>query len=168
MMKGLGATAVAAIVLSSGCAPAPAPAPAPALANAPAPAESKKASSCDEVSCAIDNYVEPCCAKYPRVKPAPIDYSAPDGPPEHPDRTMILDGIAKVKGAVDACGQKLPNAKGIVKLYVTVSSAGSVTATEVRDTPDVVLGACVADAVSHAHFEPTEYGGAFTYPFAFK
>jgi hypothetical protein len=86
--------------------------------------------------------------------------------PKSLDRAAIAAGIAKVKPAILACGTK-STAKGIVKTAVKVAPSGSVTNTEIKQTPDAALGQCVANAMQTATFAKTEEGGAFSYPFVF-
>jgi TonB family protein len=79
---------------------------------------------------------------------------------------MISDGVAKVKGRAQACGDKSP-AKGQVKVAVKVNPDGSVGSVTVRNTPDPGLGSCVAAAMQSARFARTQTGGSFAYPFQF-
>jgi TonB family protein len=79
---------------------------------------------------------------------------------------MISDGVAKVKGRAQACGDKSP-AKGQVKVSVKVNADGSVASVTVRNTPDPGLGNCVAAAMQSARFARTQTGGSFAYPFQF-
>lgn len=118
--------------------------------------------SCDEVSCVLDNYRNACCARYKQgaaVSPK-IDV------PEALDRQMIAEGIAAVRGNVDAC-RAASSAKGVVKVFIRVSGDGSVSNIEVARTPDPVLASCVASAVRSAKFARTQHGGSFSYPFVF-
>jgi len=82
------------------------------------------------------------------------------------DRSMISDGITKVKAAVSACGNG-NKTKGIVKIKVVVAPAGTVSSSTVTQTPDEALGKCVAGAISKATFAKTGQGGTFSYPFVF-
>lgn len=129
----------------------------------PVPASAVEA-GCDEVSCVLDRYRLSCCAKYKPAEPSAPPVHA--GLPEKLDKPMVTAGIAKVKPAVIACGEKT-GAKGDVRIRVTVSPAGTVTDASAADAPDATLGECVAGAVRRATFAKTETGGSFTYPFVF-
>jgi outer membrane biosynthesis protein TonB len=96
--------------------------------------------------------------------PPPYDASAAAGL----DRTMISDGVAKVKAKIAACGTG-PNAavKGKVQIKVTVAPAGTVTSAAVVSAPAEALGACVASVMKSAAFAKTAQGGSFSYPFVF-
>jgi TonB family protein len=119
---------------------------------------------CDEVSCVLDRYKLSCCAKYKPAEPATPPVRS--GLPEKLDKSMVTQGISKVKPAVIACGEK-SGVAGQVRISVTVSPAGAVTDASVAASPDDALGACVASAVRKATFVVTETGGSFTYPFVF-
>nr|MBA3454826.1 energy transducer TonB [Deltaproteobacteria bacterium] len=86
--------------------------------------------------------------------------------PDGLDRTMISDGVNKVKARVMACGDK-SSAKGQVKVSVKVEASGSVSSVAVKTTPDAGLGSCVAAAMQKAKFAKTANGGSFGYPFVF-
>lgn len=131
---------------------------------APEPAPKQAAEACDEVSCVLDNYEPACCSVF---KHAPTTRATQSELPDGLDRSMISAGIASVKGRVMSCGDKTPNAKGKVKVRVTVGEHGRVTQMSVQDAPDPVLGACVAAAVQMASFARTQNGGVFSYPFVF-
>jgi outer membrane biosynthesis protein TonB len=81
------------------------------------------------------------------------------------DRSMISDGITKVKSAIAACGDG--KMKGVVKVKVVVAPAGTVSSSTVTQTPDEALGTCVAGVIAKATFAKTGQGGTFTYPFVF-
>jgi hypothetical protein len=81
------------------------------------------------------------------------------------DRSMISDGVAKVKARIAACGDG--KTKGIVKINVVVAPAGTVSSSTVTQTPDEALGKCVAGVIAKATFAKTGQGGTFTYPFVF-
>jgi predicted Zn finger-like uncharacterized protein len=128
---------------------------------------------CDEVSCVLNSYEGACCAKFRKGgggKPAAASGgSAPKAGgdlPDSLDRTMIADGVAKVKARAQACGDKSP-AKGQVKVSVKVGPDGSVTGVSVKNTPDPALGNCVAGVMQGAKFSRTQSGGSFAYPFQF-
>jgi TonB family protein len=118
---------------------------------------------CDEVSCVLDRYARPCCAKF---KPADGGFDPHAGLPDHLDKAMVKSGIEPMKPRVIACGEKNA-AKGTVKISLTVAPNGSVTDASVADSPDPALGACVAAALRHASFAKTVNGSTFVYPFAF-
>jgi hypothetical protein len=120
--------------------------------------------SCDEVSCVLEKYARPCCARY---KPADSGFkpSVP-GQAESLDKVMVRTGIEGVKPRVIACGEKFA-AKGTVKIALTVSPEGAVKAASVEDSPAAELGACVATALKSASFAKTAKGGTFVYPFVF-
>ncbi|TMQ11162.1 MAG: DUF4339 domain-containing protein [Deltaproteobacteria bacterium] len=129
---------------------------------------------CDEVSCVLNSYEGACCAKFRKSggkAPAPSSGGAPPaGPksdvPESLDRTMISDGVAKVKARAMACGDKSPT-KGQVKVSVKVSPDGHVVNVAVKNSPDPGLGNCVAGVMQQAKFARTQSGGSFSYPFQF-
>jgi predicted Zn finger-like uncharacterized protein len=150
---------------------------APAAGKAPAPTAKPDASSkdgCDEVSCVLNNYEGACCAKYKKGggKPGASGGSPPAAAkagdlPDGLDRTMISDGVAKVKARVMGCGEKSP-VKGTVKVSVRVGPDGHVTSATPRDpVPDAGLASCVAAAMQKATFAKTQNGGSFAYPFVF-
>jgi hypothetical protein len=120
----------------------------------PLPASPAHESSCDDVSCVLDNYEKPCCARFHRHLPETID------------RMTIVEGISGVRSSVTACGERI-HATGTVKLHVQVNGNGTVAQVAVNVTPDRRLGACVAEAMQLATFEPSRNGGSFTYPFLF-
>jgi TonB family protein len=123
--------------------------------------------SCDEVSCIL-NYEPVCCAKFRRPSPPPnTSATTARALPETLDRQGITDGVASIRGLIQACGQQHATAKGNVKVRVRVNPSGRVEEVLVESTPDPALGACVADVVRKAIFEPTFHGGAFSYPFVF-
>ncbi len=90
-----------------------------------------------------------------------------DAIPEALDRIAISAGIASVKQKVSECGQKSPDAKGKVKIKVTVEPSGTVSSAAIVESPEDTLGACVAGAVKTAKFGATKKGGTFSYPFVF-
>ncbi len=119
--------------------------------------------SCDEVSCVLEKYARPCCARY---KPAETFKPTLPGQAEALDKVMVREGIENVKPRVIACGERF-SAKGTVKIAVTVAANGSVKDTSVADSPDPDLGKCVVQALRDASFAKTAKGGTFTYPFVF-
>jgi hypothetical protein len=126
------------------------------------PPPAPERTNCDEVSCVLDNWAGQCCHKLKRTVPPPPK----DPRPEALDREAISSGMAAVKANALACGAR-SSAKGIVKVHVKVAPDGHVSAITVTQTPDVVLGRCVADAVQAAVFAPTQTGGSFSYPYPF-
>lgn len=117
------------------------------------------ADGCDKVSCVIDAYARPCCAPFRPRKAGEMPYTL--------DKTMITTGMGKAKAAVIRCGEAHPAAKGIVRIAVTISGAGSVTEASVSEAPDAALGECVAAAIRKTSFTATETGASVTYPFKF-
>jgi TonB family protein len=87
--------------------------------------------------------------------------------PDNLDRAAISAAIKSVKPKVAACGEKMPEAKGKVKVKIVVAPAGTVTSASISEAPDDTLGQCVTDAVKGAKFSATKNGGSFTYPFVF-
>jgi predicted Zn finger-like uncharacterized protein len=137
------------------------------------PPAAKGDSSCDEVSCVLNNYEGACCAKFKKgggKAPSGGGTAQPAGAksdlPDSLDRAMISEGVAKVKARVMSCGDKSP-AKGQVKVSVKVGPDGHVTAVTVKSTPDPGLGNCVAGVVQKATFSKTQSGGSFSYPYTF-
>ncbi|MBA3392493.1 MAG: zinc-ribbon domain-containing protein [Deltaproteobacteria bacterium] len=135
----------------------------------PTPVKDSGGGGCDEVSCVLNNYEGSCCAKYKKggsKTATPSKSSGGGDTPESLDRTMISEGVGKVKARVMACGDK-SSAKGQVKVSVKVNPDGSVSSVSVKDTPDAGLGRCVASAMEKASFKKTQNGGSFGYPFVF-
>lgn len=145
----------------------PATDPADVLATAPI---SKVEDGCDEVSCILDKYKAACCARFkppePPQDPKSADEPPPSGLPAKLDKLMVQEGIAQIKPAVIACGERVA-AKGTVKIAVKVSGSGKVVSASATEAPDPALGSCVAAAVKLAKFPETDDGGSFNYPFAF-
>lgn len=127
----------------------------------PAPVEA----NCDEVSCILDHYKLACCKAYKPIEAPPAIRPA-SALPDQLDRQMVQQGLAPMKPAVIACGERF-GVRGTVKLAVKVSPDGKVTSVSVTATPDEALGACAATAVGKASFGATENGGSFNYPFVF-
>jgi len=120
--------------------------------------------SCDEVSCVLEKYARPCCARY---KPADSGFKpAFPGQLEALDKVAVKEGIEGVKPRVISCGEKIA-AKGTVKVAMTVAPDGTVKDASVADSPTPELGQCVAKALRAATFAKTAKGGTFTYPFVF-
>ena len=147
------------------------PKPTP-VRDSPPVKEPASSGGCDEVSCVLNNYEGSCCAKYRKggSKP-PSGGSTPAGGsksdvPESLDRSMISEGVAKVKGRIQACGDK-SSAKGTVNVSVKVSAGGGVTSVTVNSSPDAGLGSCVSSAMQKASFKKTQNGGSFRYPAVF-
>jgi outer membrane biosynthesis protein TonB len=70
-----------------------------------------------------------------------------------------------VKSGMYDCRDQFPDVKGTVKLKVTVAQTGFTTDVQVVETPDDVLGACVAKALKRAKYPETQNGGTFKWPF---
>ena len=118
---------------------------------------------CDEVSCVLDRYARACCAPF---KPADAGFDPKKTMPDRLDRTMVKEGVERMKPRVIACGEKT-SAKGTVKLSIAVGPAGNVTDVSVSESPDAALGECVAAALRKASFGKTINGATFVYPFVF-
>jgi molybdopterin adenylyltransferase len=138
----------ATVAAGAGVAPAAAPDAAPVVGDG----------DCGEVMCVMEKYARPCCAHW-----KPADEPHADG---GLDKPQIRAGVASVKPAVIACGEKTP-VKGTVKLAVTVDPSGAVQEVNVVAAPDDALGSCVATAMRKARFAKTTKGGSFSYPFVF-
>ncbi len=121
----------------------------------PEPATPSVEPLCDEVSCVLNNYEDACCATFNKAIAT-----------ESLDRAMISEGIGQIKARVMVCGDRFTT-KGRVKVSVKVAPNGAITSVVVKDTPDTALGTCVVEAVRHATFAKTTYGGSFGYPFVF-
>jgi len=113
----------------------------------------------------LGNNAGACCAKFKQrgknAKPPAEPALA-----EQLDRTMIVEGIGKVKARVLACADK-SSAKGVVKVTVAVDPAGQVSSATIKATPDPRLGSCVAAVIKQATFAKTRTGGMFMFPFPF-
>ena len=143
----------------------------PPTPKEPPVAKADPGASCDEVSCVLNNYEGACCAKFRKGGSKTATPSAGTPPkagdlPDSLDRTMISDGVGKVKPRVMSCGDKSP-AKGQVKVSVKVGPDGHVTSVTVKNTPDPGLGNCVASMMQKATFAKTQTGGSFAYPYTF-
>ena len=145
------------------------PAPAPAATASPPETEA----GCDEVSCVLNNYDGACCQKFkkhggsaPAPAPAPPATTTDSDLPDSLDRSMISQGISRVKEGVMRCGDK-SSAQGKVKVHARVDPSGRVSEVHIEQTPDEELGNCVAAQIMKAHFQRTQLGGSFAYPFVF-
>jgi molybdopterin adenylyltransferase len=120
--------------------------------------------TCDEVSCVLEKYARPCCARY---KPADTGFK-PNTPNtgEALDKVQVKTGIEGVKPRVIACGEKFAT-KGTVSIAMTVGPEGSVKSATVANAPTPEIGNCVAQALRAASFAKTTKGLTFTYPFVF-
>jgi len=86
--------------------------------------------------------------------------------PDNVNRTMINAGMQKVRSDVAACKTLRGDGSGTITATVLVNPDGSVrSATALPAGP---LATCVRDAVEKAHFDRTDNGFRFTYPFAFR
>jgi TonB family protein len=145
------------------------PTPPPADTKPAKAADSGGGGGCDEVSCVLSNYDGACCAKFKKKGGGGGAQAAAAGGGDLPDaldRSMISDGVAKVKARVMSCGDK-SSAKGQVKVSVKVDPSGKVTSVTVKNTPDPGLGDCVASQMQKATFAKTQTGGSFSYPYTF-
>jgi len=141
-------------------AKAPMPTPVtvePVIVEPPAEAQPD---ICDEVSCVLNNYEPTCCAQFDK------GHHSDPGIPDSIDRAIITQGIASVKARIMVCGDR-SSAKGRVKVSVKVAPDGSVKSVTVKESPDVALAKCVAEAIQRAKFAKTAAGGSFGYPFVF-
>lgn len=143
---GTGSGSATPVATGSGTSPSPIPPEDP---------------SCDEVSCVLEKYARPCCARY-----KPADTGFKPSQPDSLDKVQVRTGIEGVKPRVIACGEKFA-AKGTVKIALTVTPDGTVKDASVEDSPAPDLGACVATALKSASFAKTGKGGSFVYPFVF-
>lgn len=154
--------------------PKPDPTPKPPKPEPPpkpddvvkAPTNPQGGGECDEVSCILEKYARPCCARYRPADPTPTPKPI-GGPPETLDKTMIRAGVERVRPAIIRCGEITPTAKGTVKVSVSVTAEGGVSNVSVVASPDDALGQCVAGAVRRASFAKTLEGATFSYPFVF-
>ncbi len=137
--------------------------PADVLATAPV---NKVEDGCDEVSCILDKYKAACCVRFKPAEVEPPPEKPASGLPEKLDKLMVQEGLAAVKPAVIACGERIA-VRGIVKIQVKVSPSGKILSAAVASAPDPELGTCVTAAVKLAKFPETDEGGAFAYPFVF-
>ena len=120
--------------------------------------------TCDEVSCVLEKYARPCCARY---KPADSGFKPTSpGIAESLDKVQVKTGIEGVKPRVIACGEKFAT-KGTVSIAMTVGPEGTVKSATVADAPTPEIGNCVAQALRAASFAKTTKGLTFTYPFVF-
>jgi molybdenum cofactor biosynthesis protein B len=137
------------------------------VAAAPAPDAAVVATgdpTCDEVSCVLEKYARPCCARW---KPSDSGFKPKTGGlPEELDKSMVKSGVETVKPRVIACGEK-GAAKGTVRVSLTVGPDGVVKDASVVEAPAPELGNCVASALRAARFDKSAKGGSFTYPFVF-
>jgi hypothetical protein len=145
--------------------------PSKAVDNGKADNKTPSAADCDEVSCILDSYSGACCAKLrqdlsPKPRAAGDTAAGVGDLPVEIDRTMISDGVDKVKSRVMSCGETWP-AKGQVKVSVKVGPDGHVTSVTVKSTPEAGLGNCVAGMMWNATFAKTQTGGSFAYPYTF-
>ena len=127
------------------------------------PPKSNDDPGCDEVSCVLEKYARPCCAKY---KPADDKFQPSVGTSENLEKPQIKAGIDRIRPKVQDCATQ-HKTKGTVKVGVSVDGEGVVEEVTVKEAPDDALGNCVASAVKRAKFAKTTNGGTFTYPFVF-
>jgi molybdopterin adenylyltransferase len=118
---------------------------------------------CDEVSCVLEKYARPCCARYKPADPGPRPVPTM---PASLDKALIRAAVDRVRPAIIRCGE-VAGVKGTVKITVEVNAPGKVESAVVAASPDPALGRCVADQIKKATFARTQNGGLFTYPFVF-
>jgi hypothetical protein len=118
---------------------------------------SPDATSCDEVSCVLNNFEGACCARFK---------SKLGKPSELPElsRDMISTGMAAVDKPIRACGSRISTPLTI-RVRVQVGGEGQVT--NVAITDDTAVAACITAVVRKATFARSKHGGSFTYPFKF-
>jgi hypothetical protein len=121
-------------------------------------AAAKHATSCDEVSCVLTNYDGACCDKFRRPTVAKTDVLT---------RADVTNGIAKVRPAIEACGDNAPEG-GSFTAKVEVNAKGTVTNVLITKPSNDSFAACAKVALEKATFRATANGGAFSYPFTFK
>ena len=153
----------------SSTTPAPAPAPEPPMPTPPttviAPPAPAGEPGCDEVTCVLEKYARPCCARFKPAETAEF-HPKSGGVPDELDRSSVRASVDRMKPRVIACGER-SSGKGTVKIEVTVAGDGSVKDVAVVESPDAALGDCVASAMRKATFSRSVNGGSFTYPFVF-
>jgi tetratricopeptide (TPR) repeat protein len=108
--------------------------------------------TCDEVSCVLDNYEGACCDRYKPTK-------------DQLDQADINGAIAHVRDDITACGQK-HTTTGKVVLTVRVADS-KVDTVVVKSSPDAALGRCVADVMKTAVFPAANELATFNIPFVF-
>jgi ferric-dicitrate binding protein FerR (iron transport regulator) len=142
------------------------------------------ASSCDEVSCVLNNYEGVCCEKL-KSAPTPKRVDAADTCDEtscvlnggaccekfkkggtNLSRDDIAATIAGVKADIAACGAK-STSSGKVVVKVKVRPDGKVSASSTTKTYDPKVSGCVLDIFKKLAFPATDDGGTFSYPFVF-
>ena len=133
--------------------PVPVPLPVPDSGSVPAPDQPVPAAVAEDPA--------------PELEPEPPVVEAP-AIPESLDAPMIKSAVAAVLEPIRACGDRFPDASGLVKLGVKVHPDGTVAKVDVIDTDSRRLGACAADAMRDATFPATQRGGSFSYPFRFE
>lgn len=108
--------------------------------------------TCDEVSCVLDNYAGECCIQYKPEK-------------DKLEQADIDGAIALVRDDIAACGERFTTTG---KVILTVRVADSrVDSVVVKSAPDASLGKCVADVMKTAVFPAANEATTFAYPFVF-
>lgn len=121
--------------------------------------------SCTEVSCLVSNYADKCCEIYRKPAAGNEVTTAPASSlPDSLDRAAITAGLTHID--TSGCRDKSP-AHGDVKVSIKVSSAGAVTAVNVKSSPAEELSACVTAAAQKGTFAKTQRGGSFAYVWRF-
>ncbi len=120
----------------------------------------------------LEREVKDMSARLAALEGHPLSPPPPPAPPPPPptprtlDREMIQTTIDPLLAAIRACGASIPT-KGAVKVSVKVDPDGHVAEALIVETPDKLMGECVAGVVRGARFPKTEAGGHFSYPFVF-
>ncbi len=117
------------------------------------PRTPKVDTSCDEVSCVLDNYAGSCCGAFKARKSAGWSF----------DRTTISAAMTTVKTSIATCGRGF---EGTVKARVKVAASGRVDSVTIEPS-DAAPAACVKRVLGAMTFTSTTHGGSFTYPFVF-
>lgn len=112
----------------------------------------------------LEKQVKELSARLAALEGRPV----PAPPPLQPvlDKAVAKAGLESIDASVRACGANLPT-KGTVNVRVKVDPAGHAAEVTILDTPDKLVGECVANVVRGATFAKTQQGGSFSYPFVF-
>lgn len=113
---------------------------------------------CDEVSCVLDNYERPCCARFkPGARPPA------SGAPDSVSREELSEVLRALRPAVTACATR-EGFVGMVKVKFKVLPNGEVGAVTIPDV-EPELAACVARAFKTLTFTATTNGVTASFPF---
>lgn len=131
--------------------------------------EKKPSTGClEEVGCLLASNPPPCCRKYTEPKPSADPVAKVDPSlPKKLERSAILDSMRKINGRIAACSGRSAK-RGQVTVSIKVGGSGKVSSVTVKESPDDVLGTCVAEAAKKASFPETQEGGKFSYPYVFR